>query len=80
MLHLQAGDGVVTGKDEKASRRNRRSSDRKRRPFQRDIRDVIAIKVAFNAGMPPAERRQGIRVGIAIEIIEVDLNSAPTQV
>lgn len=54
-------------------------AERKRRPFQRDIRDVIAIEVAFDAGMSPAERRQWIWGGISIEIIKVDHDGTSTQ-
>ena len=55
MLHLQARDGVVAGNnpDTGDGRKGREG-----RALQCDIRDIIAIEVALNEGMPPAQRRQ----------------------
>lgn len=76
MLDPQAVKRVVTGQDQKASRCR---SSRKRRPFQRDIGNVIAIEIAFDPRVPAAERWQGIRCSISIEIIKVDDNEPVTE-
>ena len=77
MLHPQAVDGVVTGKEDDSQQQEEAAGNTAPSSVISGI--VVAIEVALDAGVSPAECGQRIRGGIAIEIIKVDHDGAATQ-